>query len=63
MNSAQQTLTARQAEVLEYVRVAGPVGSGYDKSVLLALKKKGLVSQHQFSQGQNTYYTWTVKKG
>jgi single-stranded DNA-specific DHH superfamily exonuclease len=55
-------LTQRQIEVLSHVKMFGPVGSGYDKSVLLALERKGLVVKHQFSEGQNIYYTWSAKQ-
>jgi hypothetical protein len=55
-------LTERQQEVLDYVRRCGPVGSGYDGSVLRVLAKKGLVNQHHNQAPGYVYYTWTVAK-
>jgi hypothetical protein len=53
-------LTDRQQQVLDDLRKYGPTGSGSDGSVLRALAKKGLVSQH-FNQAPGyTYYTWTA---
>jgi hypothetical protein len=53
-------LTTRQAEVLDYVRRSGPVGSGSEGSILHALARKGLVVQHFNSAPGYVYYTWTA---
>lgn len=55
-------LTERQRETLAYVERSGPVRSGSDGSILWALEKKGLVLNHQFPDGQNMSYTWTITK-
>jgi predicted transcriptional regulator len=61
-----RALTQNQVEILDYVRIAGPVGSSCGAanyaSTLKALAKKGMVNQHFNSQGFNVYYTWTITK-
>ncbi len=53
-------LTTRQRATLEYLCTSQPVRTGDDGSVLAALEAKGYVTRHHFSQGQSTYYTWTL---
>ena len=49
-------LTERQREVLAYVARCQVVNNGYERSVLLALEKKGLVINHTAPQTS----TWTL---
>jgi hypothetical protein len=50
-------LTDRQREVLAYVARCHVVSNGYDRSVLVALERKGLV-YHHCDGVQNS--TWTL---
>ena len=60
MRLPRASLTARQAMVLEGLRAQGVMRSGRDGAVLRALAVKGYTLAHPFSEGQNTYYTWTL---
>ena len=46
--------------MLQYVRTAKVVGSGYDGSILRALARKGLVTQCHNTAPGYVYYTWTL---
>jgi hypothetical protein len=62
MNSTQQTLTTRQAEVLSSLASSypTPTDTGYDGGVLRGLLAKGLVSRGQNSFPGYIAYYWHI---
>lgn len=59
MKLNNRKLTERQRDVLDYVARCGVVSNGYDRSVLVALERKGLVLHH-CDGVQNS--TWTLSE-
>jgi len=53
-------LTARQRDLLVWLRTVRVTGTGYDGSVLHALAKKGLVIQCHNAAPAGVYYTWVL---
>lgn len=53
-------LTVRQIVVLDELRISLVMRSGTNGAILRALERRGYVISHSFSEGQNTYYTWTL---